>query len=131
MSTKILNDGNHNSLRAGPKNLKRKARPGNEAWVQTWLLALAILKKETETKKNQVGPKLPQAVFAEYARLTDAKRPKSDDEKRDQWLVRLSHHAGKNLEPFFKAWGVPTSEGARAAVSRLPDCMPNGFEQKR
>ena len=59
------------------------------------------------------GSKPFETVFAEYARLPDAERPKSDDEKRDQWLVRLSKATGKNLGPFFQAWGVPTSERAQ------------------
>jgi len=32
--------------------------------------------------------------------------PKTDDEKRDQWLIRLSRACGRNLGPFFMAWGV-------------------------
>jgi Peptidase M60, enhancin and enhancin-like len=67
-------------------------------------------------------------VFAEYARLPDAERPKSDDEKRNQWLVRMSKATGKNLGPFFVRWGVPTSEKARASIASLPPWMPQGFE---
>ena len=58
-------------------------------------------------------------VFAEYRRLPDAERPKTDQEKRDQWMVRFSRAVGRNLGPFFQAWGVPTSAG-RAAVHRRP-----------
>jgi hypothetical protein len=57
-----------------------------------------------------------EKVFTEYRRLPDAGRPKSDDEKRDQWQVRLSQTVGKNLGPFFQAWGVPTSERATASI---------------
>lgn len=66
-------------------------------------------------------------VFAEYRALPADERPKSDDEKRDQWLTRLSRTVGRNLGPFFQAWGVPTSETARAAVAELPPWMPEGF----
>ena len=66
-------------------------------------------------------------VFAEYRSLPNSQRPKSDDEKRDQWLVRLSCTVGRNLGPFFQAWGVPTSENARASISNLPEWMPEGF----
>ena len=46
--------------------------------------------------------------------LSDHERPKSDDEKRDQWLVRFSRQVGRNLGPFFEAWGVPdVSSGTR------------------
>jgi hypothetical protein len=73
------------------------------------------------------GSKPFEEVFAEYRRLPDAARPKSDDEKRDQWLMRLSKATGKNLGPFFQAWGIPTSEPARASIENLPGWMPRGF----
>ncbi len=73
------------------------------------------------------GPKPFEEVFAEYRRLPDAQRPKSDDDKRDQWLVRFSKAVGKNLGPFFQAWGVPTRERARASIEKLPSWMPPGL----
>ncbi len=66
-------------------------------------------------------------LFAEYAGLRAADRPKTDDEKRDQFLVRLSRQVGRNLGPFFTAWGIPTSDGARKAVADLPVWMPVGL----
>ena len=66
-------------------------------------------------------------VFAEYRSLPDAERPQSDDQKRDQWMVRFSRAVGRNLSPFFQAWGVPTSEQARASIGDLPPWMPDGF----
>ncbi len=67
-------------------------------------------------------------VFAEYRALPKEQRPKNDDEKRDQWMVRFSRAAGKNLGPFFEAWGVPTSAAARQSIADLPEWMPNGVE---
>jgi hypothetical protein len=66
-------------------------------------------------------------VFAEYRDLPDEERPKNDNEKRDQWLVRFSRTAGRDLGPFFEAWGIPTSQAARDCISDLPDWMPEGF----
>jgi hypothetical protein len=68
-----------------------------------------------------------KAVFAEYRDLPADERPKTDDEKRDQWLVRFSRTVGRNLGPFFEAWGVPTSETARASIAELPEWMPPDF----
>lgn len=65
-----------------------------------------------------------RAVFAEYAKLADAERPRSDAQKRDQWLVRLSRAIGRDLGPYFEAWGVPTSAEARALVAELEDWLP-------
>jgi hypothetical protein len=69
-----------------------------------------------------------EKVFAEYRGLPDDERPKSDDDKRDQWLVRFSRASGRNLGPFFQSWGVPTSDKARASIANLPDWMPPGIE---
>lgn len=70
-------------------------------------------------------------VFADYAHLPDAQRPKSDDDKRDQWMVRMSKATGKNLGPFFVNWGVPTSQHARDSIACLPAWMPPGFTSVR
>ena len=59
-------------------------------------------------------------VFAEYRQLPQSERPKNDAEKRDQWMVRFSRAVGKDLGPFFVAWGVPVSAAARASLADLP-----------
>lgn len=63
-------------------------------------------------------------VFAEYRALPRGERPRSDEEKHDQWMVRFSRAVNKNLGPFFLAWGVPTSEAARKSIANLPEWMP-------
>lgn len=50
--------------------------------------------------------------------------PKGDDESRDQFLVRYSKITGKNLAPFFDAWGIPVSSAAKAEVAKLDPWMP-------
>lgn len=54
--------------------------------------------------------------------------PSSDDEKRDQFLVRYSKITGKNLSEFFEWWGIPVSSGAKAEVSKLETWMPKGLK---
>ncbi len=63
-------------------------------------------------------------VFAEYRTLKKEERPKTDAEKRDQWMTRFSRSVGRDLGPFFEAWGVPTSESARKSIADLPAWMP-------
>ncbi len=63
-------------------------------------------------------------VFTEYRNAPAGEHPQSDEEKRDQWLLRFSRTVGRNLGPFFQAWGVPTSEKARASITDLPAWMP-------
>jgi hypothetical protein len=69
-------------------------------------------------------------VFAEYRALPSSERPKTEMEQHDQWMVRFSHAAGKNLGPFFQAWGVPTSDAARQSIADLPAWMPADFPTK-
>ncbi len=68
-----------------------------------------------------------QRVFAEYRDLPARQRPRTDAEKRDQWLVRMSRTVERNLGPFFETWGVPTSAAARQSIEDLPVWMPEGF----
>ncbi len=69
-------------------------------------------------------------VFAEYRTLSPAERPKTEMQQHDQWMVRFSRAVGKNLGPFFQAWGVPTSEAARQSLANLPRWMPANFPTK-
>ena len=70
-------------------------------------------------------------VFREYRAVKESELPKNDDDKRDQWMVRFSRTAGKNLGPFFDAWGIPTSDEAKKAISELPAWMPEGFASEK
>ena len=78
--------------------------------------------------KQAFGWDAYKRVFAEYRDLPQGERPQSDDEKRDQWLIRMSKTVGRNLGPFFASWHIPTSDAARAAVADLPAWMPDGVE---
>lgn len=70
-------------------------------------------------------------VFVEYRAAPKGELPKNDNEKRDQWMVRFSKVVGKNLGPFFQAWGVPVSQSALAEIATLPAWMPAGFPPRR
>ncbi len=91
-----------------------------EKWTSDPFLALIMYLQ----LQQAFGWDAYKRVFAEYRDLPDHERPRTDDEKRDQWLVRFSRTVGRNLGPFFQAWGVPTSEGARASIADLPPWMP-------
>jgi len=63
-------------------------------------------------------------IFAEYRDLKPNEHPKNNQEKLDQWALRFSRIVGKNLGPFFQAWGVPISPNALASVRQLPVWLP-------
>jgi hypothetical protein len=59
-------------------------------------------------------------VFAEYNTLPESEWPKTQQEKNDQWVIRLSRACGTNLAPFWKTWNVPLSDSVSEALSDLP-----------
>eukprot|EP00727_Mastigamoeba_balamuthi_P006897 m51a1_g2828 hypothetical protein (924) ;mRNA; f:213296-216621 len=59
-------------------------------------------------------------LFREYDALPQNQRPATDDDKRDQWLVRASKRVNHNLCQLFDTWGVPISDSARQQVASLP-----------
>jgi hypothetical protein len=63
-------------------------------------------------------------AFKAYRDAPASRRPRNDAEKRDRWLIRLSEATGRNLGPFFRAWGVPVSDAAAEAVAALPPWTP-------
>jgi hypothetical protein len=68
-------------------------------------------------------------VFTEYRAADKKDLPKNDNEKRDQWMVRMSKRIGKNLGPYFDAWGVPVSAAAKKSIADLPTWMPSNFPE--
>lgn len=115
-----------------PEKMLQTMREHNEAgapfdlWKRKPFLALLMYVQIQQA----FGWEAYEEVFAEYRGLRDAQKPKDDDEKRDQWMVRMSRTVGHDLGAFFEAWGVPTSEEARKSVSSLPDWMPDGWLDK-
>ena len=97
--------------------------PDFEQWKREPFLALVMYVQ----LQQEFGWDAYRQVFATYRALPDSERPKNDGEKRDQWMVRFSRQVGRNLGPFFDAWGVPTSQAAWNAVSDLPEWLPPGF----
>lgn len=76
--------------------------------------------------KEQFGWQPFRDVFADYEKAPAGEKPKSEMDKRDQWMVRFSRKVNRNLGPFFQYWGVPTSDAARQLIKDLPLWMPPG-----
>ena len=69
-----------------------------------------------------------RAYLHSFADASFGPAPKSDDEKRDQFLVRYSKITKKNLGDFFDFWGIPVSASARAEVAKFEKWMPKGLK---
>jgi hypothetical protein len=116
--------GGHPSVtpEARARSMQRHFANGSpfDQWKSSPFLALAMYMQMIE----RFGWEPFTLVFTEYRSLAEDERPKSDDQKRDQWLVRFSRAVQHDLGPFFQAWGVPVSDAARAAIADLPSWMP-------
>ena len=99
--------------------------PDFEQWKRHPLLALIMY----EQMQEEFGWEAYRSVFATYRALPDTERPRNDDEKRDQWLVRFSRQVGRNLGPFFEAWGVPTSRAARDSIADGCGSFSSAFQR--
>lgn len=97
-----------------------------ENWRSDPFLALSMYAQLRE----QFGWEPFTRLFAEYQGLRPNELPKTDLDKRDRWMVRFSKTVGRNLGPFFRAWGVPTSDAARLSIANLPSWMPSDWPVK-
>ena len=70
-----------------------------------------------------------RATFRDYDNIPQADRPRNDDDKRDEFVIRFSTTVGKNLTPYFQAWGIPLTERPARVLSTLPTWMPEGFDE--
>lgn len=97
--------------------------PDFEQWKNVPFLAMVTYQQ----MQQAFGWDAFRNVFATYRALPEDERPKNDQEKRDQWLVRFSREVGHDLGPFFDAWGIPTSHEARSSLADLPTWLPEDF----
>lgn len=63
-------------------------------------------------------------AFAAYHKIPANQRPRTEQQKRDLWLITISKATGRNLSAFFTAWGVPTSAEAQKSLADLPAWLP-------
>ncbi len=119
----------HEALKDRDKKVREFVKAGADfaKWKTDPFLALMMYLQ----LKEAFGWEPFKEAFAAYRALKPAERPLTDAQKRDQWLIRMSRATKKNLGPFFEAWGVPTSEEARASLVKLPKWMPADFPARK
>ena len=49
-------------------------------------------------------------VFDEYNKLPESEWPRTQQQKNDQWVIRLSKAVGKNLHPYGAKWNLPMTD---------------------
>ncbi len=125
-----LKEGGHDAMDKVKSDARMRKHLDAGAPFETWksdpFLALSMYVQ----LRREFGWDPFKAVFASYRDPKQGSLPKSDDEKRDQWMTRFSKQIGKNLGPFFITWGVPVSKAALAEIETLPVWMPEGLVLK-
>ena len=88
----------------------------HDEWCRDPFLALEMFVRI----QDAYGWEAFEKLFAEYRTLSGNERPKNDNEKRDQWCIRLSKLTGENIAAVFDSWNVPISAAARQACAAFP-----------
>ena len=91
-----------------------------ENWKREPFVALIVY----DELRRAFGWDVFKKAFAEYHAVPAADRPRTDQARRDQFVVRFSKAAGRNIAGAFEAWGVPVSEAAKREVAALPAWTP-------
>lgn len=77
-----------------------------EKWKSFPFLALGMFVE----LQNEFGWEPFIEMIKEYRDLRPNERPRTDLEKRQQWVKRFSAAVGKDITPVFEKWGVPLTE---------------------
>lgn len=77
--------------------------------------------------REEFGWKPFQDLFAEFRALPRSEQPKSEDEKHDQFLVRMSRILKRDLSKYFEMWGVKNSADAKAKCGQYPLWLPKAM----
>jgi len=118
--------GGHGAMKQDKREERMKAvlaAPGKEAYFEKdpWY-GLTFLRAIRE----EFGWQPFQTLFAEFRDLPRSEQPKNEDEKHDQFLVRMSRILKRDLSRYFEIWGVKNSAEAKAKCSQYQAWMPKG-----
>ncbi|MBO9731246.1 MAG: M60 family metallopeptidase [Chitinophaga sp.] len=98
-----------------------------EAWQQEPFLGLIMFRQLQEA----FGWEAFKTFFRRYQAFArkdpDGNYAKKEEDKRDLWAKTFSEVTGRNMAPFFEAWGIPISSGVKTELSHLPGWMPYNF----
>jgi hypothetical protein len=80
--------------------------------------------------RQEFGWEPYRKLFTEFGGLPQSARPRTEAQKQDQFLTRLSRILGRDLSGYFSQWGVNNGEAARKQVADLPAWLPASWPVK-
>jgi hypothetical protein len=109
----------HPALSASNRATRLAAYRANENKVMgnsgSWNVWVAL---ETYMQLQEAfGWSFYTTIFTQYRSISD---PGTNAARIDEWVRRSSHVAGKNLGPFYQAWGFPVTESVLDEIASLP-----------
>jgi hypothetical protein len=112
----------HDWVANNMNNAKRYLEGGAdyEKWKSDPFLALYIYAQQA----RDFGWDAFKSIFREYNALSDDAKPKTDEERITEWMIRFSRTTGRNLCPAFEFWGFPHTDKAWRSVKDLPPYLP-------
>lgn len=98
-----------------------------DKWRNDPFLALILFRQLQEA----FGWEAFKAFFRAYQEMAandpSGRYARTDGQKRDLWVKTFSRITGRNIGPFFEAWGIPISNEAKQEVAPLTPWMPYNF----
>lgn len=109
---------NHEAVKNAESKVVKYKKDGSnfQQWKKDPFLALTMYIELQEA----FGWDSFKDVFTEYLALDNKERPKTDTQKRSQWVLRYSKAVGYNLCDFFDSWGFPYDTKIKMELASLP-----------
>ena len=96
-----------------------------EDWQKNPFLGLIMFRQI----QADFGWDMFKRAFKKFNEKGKPSAEKTDGEKIDGMVLCFSEAAGRDMMPFFRAWGVPVSDSVREKTKKYRPWMPCGFEK--
>ncbi|MCB1229826.1 MAG: M60 family metallopeptidase [Verrucomicrobiae bacterium] len=112
-------DNTHNAIRPLDRKQRMNAYFKNgRKFESEWAMWVAL--EPYLQVQEKFGWEPFKKVFDEYNHLPQDEWPKTQQEKNDQWVIRLSRACETDLAPFWSEWNLPLSKSVFSELKELP-----------
>ena len=119
--------GGHGAMQPDQRTKRMKEvadAPGKEEYFHKdpWY-GLTFLR----TIREEFGWEPFEKLFAEFRDLPRDQQPRGEQEKQDQFMVRMSKLIRRDLSLYFEMWGVKNTDDAKQKAKVFPAWLPKGM----